>query len=418
MQEAFLHYLFEYQLLTNEEFEIISPGLKNLDAGPDFFNSKIKIGKTIWAGNVEIHILSSDWYKHKHNKDKAYDNIILHLVLQKDKEVYSTNGQLIPSYEVKFDPKLLETYNELIKHKAWIHCENKIQDIDSLTKNSYIDALAIERLQRKSQFFEDLLQFNNNDWEESFFQAISKSFGGKVNGIPFELLAKSVPLKTLLKQQNNLFQIEAILFGQAGFLNKEIFEDEYFNSLKKEYEYLQKKYQLTGVREELFKFSRIRPYNFPTIKIALLSKLISSTQSLFSTVLECKSISDLYTLFTLEASEYWETHYTFGKPSKILKKSLGTASVQHLIINTIIPFLYVYSEKTNQIGVKEKCIEWFSELEPEENSITRKWEELRFENLNALTSQGLIELKNEKCNKHMCLDCRIGHKILTLAWNE
>jgi len=418
MQEAFLHYLFEYQLLTNEEFEIISPGLKNLDAGPDFFNSKIKIGKTIWAGNVEIHILSSDWYKHKHNKDKAYDNIILHLVLQKDKEVYSTNGQLIPSYEVKFDPKLLETYNELIKHKAWIHCENKIQDIDSLTKNSYIDALAIERLQRKSQFFEDLLQFNNNDWEESFFQAISKSFGGKVNGIPFELLAKSVPLKTLLKQQNNLFQIEAILFGQAGFLNKEIVEDEYFNSLKKEYEYLQKKYQLTGVREELFKFSRIRPYNFPTIKIALLSKLISSTHSLFSTVLECKSISDLYTLFTLEASEYWETHYTFGKPSKILKKSLGTASVQHLIINTIIPFLYVYSEKTNQIGVKEKCIEWFSELEPEENSITRKWEELRFENLNALTSQGLIELKNEKCNKHMCLDCRIGHKILTLAWNE
>lgn len=418
MQEAFLHYLFEYQLLTNSEFEIISPGQKNKNAGPDFFNAKIKIGDTIWAGNVEIHILSSDWKRHKHDNNKAYDNIILHLVLHNDCDIYSTKGEFIPSFEMKFNQQLLQSYKELLKNKAWIHCENKIKKVDTLTKNSLIDTLAIERLQRKSLFFEELLQFNNNDWEESFFQAITKSFGGNINSIPFELLAKSIPLKILYKHKNNLFQIESLLYGQAGFLNDENFVDEYYSSLKKEYEYLKKKYQLTSIRKDLFKFSRIRPYNFPTIKLALLSQLIASTNALLSNIIDCKSIDDLYIVFDLKASDYWLNHYIFGKISGPLKKSLGNASIQHLIINTIIPFLYVYSEKTTQEEIRGRCIEWFTEIKPEQNNITKKWEELGFQNQNAMASQGLIELKNEKCNKHMCLDCRIGHKILTLSWNE
>lgn len=424
MQEIFLHYLFEHQLLHNTEFEILSPGQKNRDAGPDFFNSKIKIEDTIWVGNVEIHIRASDWKRHGHNTDKAYDNIILHLVLINDTEIQSTTGRIIPSIEVKFDQRIFDTYSHLINNQLWVHCENDLKHIDAFTKNAYIDALAVERLHKKSLFFAQLIQYSKNDWDYSFFQAIAKGFGGKINHIPFELLAKSIKLTTLLKHKGNLHEIEALLFGQAGFLDPDLARatgdnpDEYFLALQKDYEYLKQKYQLESIRNELWKFSKIRPYNFPSLKLALMAQLISGQSSLFSRIIECHSISELNTIFELKASAYWNTHYRFNKPSKQLIKKLGHSSVQHLIINTIIPFLFVYADKTGRDDIKEKAILWFTELEAEDNNITRGWEKRGFENTNAMQSQGLIELKNEKCDKHQCIDCRIAHKILTLSWNE
>lgn len=424
MQEIFLHYLFEHQLLLNTEFETLSPGQKNKDAGPDFFNSKIKIEDTIWVGNVEIHIRASDWKRHGHHTDKAYDNIILHLVLINDAEIQSTTGRIIPSVEVKFDQRIFETYSNLMNNQLWVHCENDLQQVDDLTKNTYIDALAVERLHHKSQFFTQLIQFNKNDWEYSFFQAIAKGFGSKVNHIPFELLAKSIKLNTLLKHKDNLQEVEALIFGQAGFLNPELVQsteedpDDYFQALQKDYDYLKQKYQLDSIRNELWKFSKIRPYNFPSLKLALFAQLISAQDSLFSRVVKCHSIVELNAIFELKASAYWNTHYRFNKPSHHLIKKLGKSSIQHLIINTIIPFLYVYAEKTGQEVIKEKAIQWFTDLEPEDNNITRGWEERGFTNENAMQSQGLIELKNEKCDKHQCIDCRIAHKILTLSWNE
>lgn len=416
MQEEFLHHLFEYQLIENTEFEIISPGLKNNDSGPDFFNSKIRIGETVWAGNVEIHINASDWYKHGHQTDKAYDNIILHLVLRKDKDIFATTGELIPTFEIKFNPTIYKNYNSLIGNKLWVHCENELSKIDILTKISFLDNLAIERLQRKTKVFEQLLEYNNNNWEETFFQALAKGFGGKVNYIPFELLSKSVNLNTILKNRGNILSIEAILYGQAGLLEDDSVTDSYYSELKKEYKFLKQKYLLENIRPELWKFSKIRPYNFPTIKISLIAQLLNQSNNLFSKILDCKTITELETIFEVKTSEYWEEHYIFGKTSKKLTKRIGESSKHNLIINTVIPFLYVYAEKANKTKLKEKCIDWLNALPPEKNNITKKWEERGFENRNAMESQALIELKNEKCSKHLCLDCRIAHKILTLSW--
>jgi len=418
MQETFLHYLFEHQLITNTEFEIISPGTKNTNAGPDFFNAKIKIGSTIWAGNIEIHIHSSDWHKHKHNNDKAYDSIILHLVLIHDQDIYTTKGVLIPTFEIKFNSKLYDKYTQLLQNKTWIHCEKEIKKIDSLTKLSYIESLAIERLKRKNKYFKDLLTYNTNNWEETFYQALAKGFGGKLNAIPFELLTKSIPLNILQKHQNNIIQIEALLFGQSGLLENKSENDVYYNQLQKEYNFLKNKYNLTPIRIELWKFSKIRPYNFPSIKIALFAQLVFKHQNLLSKIIDCSTIEDVKKLFNITASSYWTTHYRFLKDSKELIKTLGYGSIQHLIINILIPFLFTYSESTNKDDIKEKYFNWYSNLDKEDNSITKKWEELNFKNQNAMQSQGLIELKNEKCDKHKCIDCRIGHKILTLSWNE
>jgi len=414
MQEEFLQYLFEYGLIENTEFEIISSGIKNTDAGPDFFNSKIKIDDTIWAGNVEIHIKSSDWKRHNHHKDKAYDNIILHLVLIHDTEILTTKGVIIPTFEIKYKQEIFDTYESLIYNKLWVHCENDLSKIDSFTKSSYIDSLAIDRLMRKSLFFNQLLEYNNNNWEESFYQALAKGFGGKINQIPFELLAKSVSLKHLAKAKGNILEIEAILFGQAGLLEKEA-DDIYYQNLQQEYRFQRKKLKLENIRTELWKFSKVRPYNFPTLRIALFAQLINTRQSLLSIISECKTINDIENVLEVKASEYWETHYRFSENSKTLNKKLGKASKQHLIINTIIPFLYIYAEQTHQENLKERCLDWLSNLPKEDNNITRKWELLKFENANAMQSQGLIELKNEVCAKHRCIDCRIGHKILTLA---
>ncbi len=418
MQEAFLHYLFEFQLIQNTEFEIISPGQKNMDAGPDFFNAKIKIDNTIWVGNVEIHVLASDWNRHKHQNNRAYDNIILHLVYKKDKEITASNGTSILTYEAKFDSQLYKTYQNLLNNPSWIHCQGQITRVDSFSKNLYVEALSVERLEKKSAFFNDLYLFNDNDWELSFYQALVKGFGSKINSIPFELLAKSIDLKLILKHRNSPFQIEALLFGQAGFLEKELANDNYFSELKKEYLFLKSKYQLQSVRIELFKFSKIRPYNFPSIKIALLAQLLSQYQSVLSKVLDCEKLDDIKKIFQLEAGVYWDSHYRFEKESKLIKKRLAEASLQYLIINTIIPFLYFFAQEKRLEYLKERCLNWLIELNPEKNNITEKWQKLGLDNSTAFQSQGLIELKNEKCDKHACIDCRIGHKILTLSWNE
>lgn len=418
MQENFLHYLFEQKLIKNTEFEIISSGQKNLDAGPDFFNAKIKIDDTIWAGNVEIHINASDWIKHKHNKDKAYDNIILHLVFNNDVELFSTHGTLIPTFKILFDQQLLENYEALLSSKTWVHCQEKLFKVDLFTKINYTESLAIERLERKSLYFEQLLAFNQNDWENAFFQAIAKGFGSRLNQVAFELLAKSLPLKILLKHKTSLRQIEALLFGQAGFLNQGIVEDNYFNDLKKEYLFLQKKYNLEPIRFELWKFSKIRPYNFPSIKIALFSQYLYQNQAYLSSISECKSIQEVQDIFNVKASSYWDNHYNFGKKSKALNKSMSAHSIEHLLINTIIPFLFMYTSKMQLSHLQEQYLEWLMQITAEKNNITKEWEKLGFENKNALQSQGLIELKNEKCSKHQCIDCRIGHQILTLLWND
>jgi hypothetical protein len=422
MREEFLHYIWKYKLFKNhnlktqnqEKLEIINQGIHNTDAGPDFFNARIKIDKTIWAGNVEIHINSSDWYKHNHQEDKAYDNVILQIVLNFDKDVYRTDGQLIPTLVIEFENKILKNYENLIKNEYWISCQNEITQVDLFTIHNWLEKLAIERLEEKSERILKLLEQTNNSWENAFYIQLASNFGFKLNSMPFELLSKSLPLRYLAKHKNNLFQIEALLFGQAGFLEDKS-GDEYFNQLQKEYTYLKKKFKLEPMEDHLWKFLRSRPGNFPSIRIAQFSKLIYSSTSLFSKILEAVTLKDLYSLFIVYPSEYWENHYVFNKESVKKRKSLGKSAVDIILINTIIPFLFIYGVLKGKPEYKTRAIEFLETMKPEKNAIIAKWNELGIGSENAFHSQALIQLKNRYCNHKKCLNCQIGNSIIRIS---
>jgi len=414
MKEAFLHYIFEQGLLENNEFQIISSGTKNTDAGPDFFNAKIKIGDTIWAGNVEIHIKASDWEKHQHHKDPAYDNIILHLVWENDTKIYNTKGKEIPSFVMKFSPLLYQKYEALIKSKHWLPCHNEWAKISSLNKTFLLDALAIERLSKKSSYYLQLIQNNDNDWDEAFYQAIGRGLGGKVNAIPFEFLTQSISLKTLLKHKNNILQIEALLFGQAGMLEEKK-DDIYYQKLQKEYIFLQKKYSLKPINTVSWKFSKIRPYSFPTLRISQLAQIINKHGRLFNLILNNLSLKILQNFFSVTATEYWETHYQFETKSISRRKKIGLTSFYHIMINTIIPFFFAYAQKIDDEKLKTNLLNLLTQIPPEKNNIITQWKKYGINPLNALESQAIIELKNEYCKQERCIDCKIAHKILTLS---
>jgi len=422
MREEFLHYIWKYKLFKNqnlktqnqEKLEIINQGIHNFDAGPDFLNARIKIDKTIWAGNVEIHINSSDWYKHNHQEDKAYDNVILQVVSNYDKDVFRTDGQLIPTLVIEFEKKLLNNYEYLIKNEYWISCQNEITQVDSFTIYNWIEKLAVERLEEKSERILNLLEQTNNSWENAFYVQLASNFGFKLNSMPFELLAKSLPLTYIAKHKDNLFQIEALLFGQAGFLEDQS-GDEYFNQLQKEYTYLKKKFKLKHIEGHLWKFLRSRPGNFPTIRIAQFSKLIYSSTSLFSKILEAATIQDLYSLFIVYPSEYWENHYVFNKKSVKKRKSLGKSAVDIILINTIIPFLFIYGVIKGKPEYKTRAIEFLETMKPEKNAIIAKWNELGIGSKDAFHSQALIQLKNKYCNHKKCLNCQIGNSIIRIS---
>ena len=421
LPEEFLQYIWENKLFlyetakttTSEVVEIIDVGKRNTDSGPDFFNAKIKIDRTIWAGNIEIHKKSSDWKKHKHQTDKAYDNVILHVVENDDSPVIRSNNKRIPTLLLKYPEQLKINYNNLLDSKTWIACQNQFHKINPVILQLGFNRLMIERLENKTDEIFERLQQNNNDWNETFYQSMAKMFGFKVNAVPFELLAKSVSLKTLAKHKNNLFQLEALLFGNSGLLNNQLLGDDYYLQLRDEYSYLYKKYQLKGIESHLWKFMRLRPGNFPTIRISQLAALIHRSQGLFSKIIENEDIYSLKKLFKVQASEYWNLHYSFNKPSpRNSKKELGEKSINTLIINVVIPFLFVYGEKQNKEHLKNRAIEFLEQLPAENNSILTKWKKLGIEVHSAFESQALLQLKNIYCEKKKCLNCQIGVKLI------
>lgn len=429
MKEDFLHYIWKYKLFdtlklltqNSEQIEIINFGLHNTDAGPDFFNGKVKIGQTTWAGNIEIHVNSSDWIKHKHESDKAYDNVILHVVYNNDREVKDKDGNPITTIALKglIDENLIEKYDNLLQSKDWIPCGKQIRTIDEFTINSWINRLAIERLERKSYEIKETLEHNKNNWEETFYQYLFKYFGLKVNAQPFELLAKNTPLK-IIEKHNGLFSIEALLYGQAGYLNesrpdgyRDSGEDDYYNSLKKEYQFLKSKFSLTDLDKSLWKLLRLRPSNFPTIRISQLAGLLCNHTRLFARIIETESVKELQQLFHIQASEYWNTHYQFGvevKDSKL--KKMGINTINNIIINVIVPFTFVYGKAKQNEKLVEKSLNLLENIKAENNSIIKNWSNLGVKSYNAMQTQSLIELKNNYCSQKKCLNCSIGNQII------
>lgn len=422
MNEEFLYYIWQFRLFNNksllttdnEPLTIIHPGHRNYHAGPDFSEAKIKIGSTIWAGNVEIHTKSSDWVRHNHQKDKAYSNIILHVVYEDDAQVNLSESQAkLSTLELRdcIKPNLFRTYSALIDNANWIPCEKQIQQVDDFKFKTSLHRLLVERLEKKTGEIASVLSQNKNNWEETFYQITAKNFGLKINVTPFELLAKSLPLKVIAKHKNNLSQIEALIFGQAGFLLSS-FKDAYPNQLKKEYAFLQKKYGLEPIGVHLWKFLRLRPASFPTIRLAQFSRLLFQSTHLFSKILSANQVAELVSLFRVETSAYWKDHYRFDMLSENRQKRFGMNAINILIINSIIPTLFHYGTNKNDHSFKDKAFRFLEQLPAEKNAIITTWGEVRYRAQNAFESQALIELKNTYCEHKKCLNCAIGHEII------
>lgn len=416
ISESFLHYIWKNRLFktilnSGKDVEIINPGSHNTDAGPDFFNAKIKIDGTVWAGNVEIHKKSSDWDTHKHHTDKAYDNVILHIVNHHDKDVFNSKGEKICTAELEYNEQLIFAYEKLRTSNQDIRCSEIIQHIDKFTIHSWLSRLLTERLERKTDSIQSVLEFTKNNWEESFYISLARSFGFKVNALPFEMTAKSLPSIILAKNKSDSKKIEALLFGQAGFLEEEL-NDDYYNELKNEYAFQKKKYSLKPIETHLWKFLRIRPVNFPTMRLAQFAQLVIKSSHLFSKILEVKEYKNLYELLSVETSPYWETHYTFGKESKKKEKKLGKNSIDTIIINTIIPFLFIYGKSKNKEDISNRAVLFLEAIKPEQNKIVKNWESVGIQAKNAYFSQALIQLFNEYCIKKKCFSCRIGNQYL------
>ena len=421
MREDFLHYLWRYkrfgflnlQTTDNQPVEIVEFGEHNQNAGPDFLNARLRIGGTLWAGNVEMHLNASEWLAHKHDEDAAYDNVILHVVMDEDKIIFDKNNQRLACLVLKpyITENLLGTYQKLLHNAHWIPCQHHFFTVSDLVKSAWQSRLLVERLEEKIAVFETSFYQNKQHWEETFYQALAKNFGVKINDLPFELLAKSLPLLTLAKHKDSLFQIEALLFGQAGML-EEAFEDDYPKRLQKEYFYLQKKLQLEPIAASMWKFSKLRPGNFPTIRIAQFATLVHQSVHLFSKILEAKNTKSIQDLFEIKLSDYWNEHYVFDKASKKISKSLGKDTVNLLIINTIAPFLFLYGKIKNDDVYKDNAIAFLEKLAPEKNTIIEGWQDLGLKPSSAAETQSLLQLKNKYCNAQKCTQCAIGIAIM------
>lgn len=424
--EDFIHYIWKFRLFdrdnlqttAGENIEVFSAGLPNSDSGPDFNNARLRIGDTTWAGNVELHINSSDWHKHKHTNDNAYKNVILHVVYRDDEPITLPDGRRLATLELKdrISPDLYNRYHGLVfGNQQFIPCEGTVRHVDDITLRNWLTRVLVERLEKRSATVMAALEKNKGDWEETFYQFLAAQFGFKINALPFELMAKSLPQLTLAKHKNNPLQIEALVYGQAGFLEEE-FKDDYPKKLKDEYAFLRKKYNLAPIEKHLWKFMRMRPQNFPTIRLAQFAALIVKSNHLFSKMIEIKDVAYLRKLFTdLEVSPYWETHYRFDAESKPSSKSLGESSIDILLLNTFVLFLFSYGKYNQQEYYINRSLKLLEKLPAEENNIVTNFGLLGIKVNTAFDSQALLELKNNYCSYKKCLQCGVGNKILRMV---
>ncbi|WP_301922657.1 DUF2851 family protein [Ferruginibacter sp.] len=416
MTEKLLQYIWQFQyfnhaLLTtvdNEILQINTPGILNTNQGPDFLNANIKVGNTTWAGNIELHLKSSGWISHQHSKDKNYSNIILHVVWQDD----GATELSFPVFELqnRVSKFLLGRYHELMNTTAFIPCEKNIKQVNGLTWKSWIDRLLAERLQHKSAIIFKHLAANNNHWEETFWWLLASNFGIKVNSDAFEKIARSLPVNLLTKHKNQIHQLEALLFGQAGLLQNN-FTETYPLMLQKEYRFYKSKYKLQPIQAPLF-FLRMRPANFPSVRLAQLAMLINRSLHLFSVLREAETLKEIKDLLNVTANDYWHYHYVFDEATAFKEKHLGTQMINNIFINTIIPIVFAYGLYNKEEGYKEKAMQWLEQTAAEKNNITNAYSLLGIQNKNAFNSQALIQLKNEYCNRKRCLECAVGNSLL------
>ena len=417
--EQLLHYVWKHKIFplkelkttTGQQVEVIDTGLANTDAGPDFFNAKLKLDGVLWIGNIEIHERSSDWFKHGHHADAGYNSVILHIASEIDTEISRSNGERIPQIQLLWPEAVRTNYKELLETDSYPPCYRFIPSLPPFTAHSWMTALQMERFEQKATLLNERLKRCQGNWEDAFFITLARNFGFGLNGDAFETWAHRLPFRAVDKHRNDLFQIEAIFFGQAGIL-EDSDGDGYYLRLKKEYTYLQHKFGLIPMDASLWRFLRLRPANFPHIRIAQLACLYHRAYGLLSRIMETETLQGVRDILKGGTSEYWLTHYTFGGSSPSRPKTLSNTSLDLLIINTVVTFLYAYGLHKGNPVLCARAGSFLEELKAENNYITRMWEQYGMKASNAADSQALIQLKKEYCDKKKCLYCRIGYEYL------
>lgn len=419
MQYVWKHRLWRSEdMVTNtgKKVRVVDPGLLNTDAGPDFFNAKIEIDGHMWVGNVEMHYRATDWKRHHHDSDKAYDSVILHVVAKDDAPVRRTNGELIPQLALEVSPQFNADYASLVGATIEVPCAEKIKQVPHLTIVEWVEGLAFERLHGKVERIHQLLDSFNGSWEDVCYVTLARNFGFGINNDAFERLARRTPLRLLGKHSDSVLQIEALLFGQAGMLDaQKPGMDSYYNQLCTEYAFLSNKFQLTPMEKESWKLFRIRPQNFPYRRIAMLAQFIEGGFRMMSRIHEAEGEKEMRALFEVELSGYWTKHYTFGKPNERATATLSRSSIDIILINTVAPLLYAYGELTGNYEMTDKAIKLLEDLRAESNSIVAHFVAYGIDCPDALTSQALVQLKREYCDARKCIYCKIGHHLLSKA---
>ena len=421
MKEDFLHFVWKTKRFDpinlhttdGESIEIITFGTHNHHAGPDFLNGRLRIDGTEWAGNIEMHLKSSQWYNHRHEEDRAYDNVILHVVFEEDTKVSRRNGAKIPCLNLskRIHPGVKASYLELLHNENKIPCLAQFQKVPEHVSSIWLDRILIERLEAKTELILQELSRNEQDWNAVCYKYIGRCFGLSVNTDAFEILCHSIDWKILSKHKDQLIQIEALLFGQAGMLDKE-FTNAYPQKLKVEYNFLRSKYSLCPIPRSVWKFMRMRPVNLPTVRIAQFAYFIFKTEYLFSKLLAAKNKKELHEIFTLSLNNYWKTHFVFDKESSSSAKSLGSNMIDLILVNGVVPLIFSYGISLANEDYKEKALNLLRSIKAEKNHITRFWSELDMNATSAAESQSLIHLKKQYCDKRKCLECAVGNYLL------
>lgn len=423
MNESFLHYIWQFQYFdksdlrcsTGEEILVINPGFRNSHSGPDFYDAKLKLDSIEWAGSVEIHISSSGWREHKHQDDAAYENVVLHVVWEENEKILRKDGTVLPTLELRsrVASSFLLQYKRIVHSRNKIPCANAIQNVSDLIRISMLDKTLMARLEKKAAEVLSALEKNNGDWEETCYQMLCRNFGFKVNTEPFLQLAQALPYRLLMKHGDHLEQMEALVFGQAGFL-RETINDDYYLLLKREYSLLRAKYGLANrqMNKAQWRFLRLRPANFPSIRLAQLTSVLHHQKNLFSKILSTMSWKALVPIFSVKPSAYWLNHYQFFKRQDKEIPGLGRMSIENIVINSIVPMLVAYGKSRDDQRYVDRAVQLLQETSSEDNNILRSWAELGLESKSAFDSQALIELHNSFCVRRRCLDCNIGFSLL------
>jgi hypothetical protein len=417
--ERLLQYVWKYRLFSAADLKtaegvpviVLDAGIRNTDAGPDFFNAKIRISDTVWAGNIEIHRKASDWKNHHHDRDPAYDSVILHVVEEADIEVYRTTGEIIPQAVMPVPETIKNNMDWLLSRETSLPCAERIHEVGPIHISAWMNTLLTERLERKVDDIFSRLEQHKDDWNEVFYITLTRNFGFGNNSDAFEWLAQSLPFRIIRKQRCNSLQIEALLFGQAGLL-ADTLDNSYYRLLQQEYRFLQKKYKLKPMDYGSIRQLRMRPVNFPHLRLAQLAAIWTHNDTLFSRILEDNQQETLKACFDVSLSEYWDTHYHFRTSSPMKKKTIGMNATNIILINTVVPILFAYGKKKQQPDYCTQALQMLDRIPPERNSLITNFTDAGIKVKNACDTQALIQLRREYCEKKKCLYCRIGFRLI------